>query len=57
MTTKKHLLSAICDLDNDIYALVLRVKDLEEKVEKLEKAARSAGILEKRKPGRPKKTD
>lgn len=55
MITKKRLSAAICDLDNDMYALVLRTKDLEEKVERLEKSARKAGLLERRKPGRPKK--
>ena len=46
MITKKVLMDAICDLDNDVYELSLRVS-------KLEKALQPKTA--KRKPGRPRK--
>lgn len=45
MITKRVLMDALCDLDNDLYALTLRV----DKLEKLQK------LKEGRKPGRPRK--
>ena len=45
MITKKVLLDAICDLDNDLFALTARVNELEKELR----------LKAGRKPGRPRK--
>lgn len=56
MITRKRFYAALADLDDSIYALGLRIEDLEKKVGKLEKKIipPSAGA-EKPKRGRPRK--